>query len=64
MTGKVCGIFFQNATGATQFDYAFVFGQNTAYAGMVTVAAVSGSQTHKVKVQAGGTDYFIPLYTA
>jgi len=64
MTGKVTGIFFQNATGSTQFDYAFVFGQNTAYAGMVTVAAVGGSNTHKVKVQAGGTDYFIPLYTA
>ena len=65
MTGKVCGIFFQNPTSASQmFDYAFVFGQNDAFAGCVTVAAVGGSQTHKLKVQAGGTDYFIPMYTA
>ena len=65
MTGKVVGIFFQNPTSAgQQFDYAFAFGQNTAYAGCVTVAAVGGSQTHKLKVIAGGTDYFIPMYTA
>jgi len=65
MTGKVVGIFFQNPTSAgQQFDYAFAFGQNTAFAGCVTVAAVGGSQTHKLKVIAGGTDYFIPMYTA
>jgi hypothetical protein len=65
MTGKIVGIFFQNPTSAgTQFDYAFAFGQNSAYAGMVTVAAVGGSNTHKLKVIAGGTDFFIPMYTS
>jgi len=65
MTGDVVGIFFQNPTSPSQmFDYAFAFGQNDAFAGCVTVAAVGGSQTHKLKVQAGGTDYFIPMYTA
>jgi hypothetical protein len=65
MTGKVVGIFFQNPTSASQmFDYAFAFGQNDAFAGCVTVAAVGGSNTHKLKVIAGGTDFFIPMYTA
>ena len=65
MTGKVVGIFFQNPTSAEQqFDYAFAFGQNDAFAGCVAAAAVGGSHTHKLKVIAGGTDYFIPMYTA
>ena len=64
MTGKVVGIFFQNPTSDQQFDYAFAFGNTDAFAGCVTVAAVSGSQTHKLKVIANGTDYFIPMYTA
>lgn len=65
MTGNVVGIFFQNPTSAAQqFDYAFAFGQNDAFAGCVAVAAVGGSQTHKLKVIAGGTPYFIPMYTA
>lgn len=63
-TGRLVGIFFQNPGGTEDFDYAFAFGQDTAYAGVVTVAAVSGSQTHKLKVLAGGTAYYIPMYTA
>ncbi len=65
MNGKVVGIFFQNPTSAGQmFDYAFKFGQNTAYAGVVASGAVGGSQTHKLKVQMGTTDMFIALSTA
>jgi len=62
-TGHTVGIYFQNPSGS-QWDYAFAFGQNSQFAGCVTAAAVGGSQTHKVKVIAGGTAYFIPLHTA
>ncbi len=64
MDGKIVGIFFENPTGATQYDYAFKFGQDTKYAGMIASGAVGGSQTHKVKVQMGTTDMFIALSTA
>jgi hypothetical protein len=65
MTGDVVGIFFQNPTSAEQlFDYAFAFGQNTAYAGCVATGAVGGSQTHKLKVKMGTTDMFIPMNTS
>ena len=63
ITGNLVGIYFQNPSNA-QYDYAFAFGQNAQFAGMVTVAAVGGSNTHKLKVIAGGTDYFIPMYTS
>ena len=32
--------------------------------GVVTAAAVGGSQSHKIKIRSAGTDYFIPLNTA
>lgn len=35
-----------------------------ASAGMVVVAAVGGSQTHKIRVRSAGVEYFIPLHTA
>lgn len=63
ISGNLVGIHFMNPSGA-QFDYAFSFGQNSAFAGVVAVGAVGGSQTHKLKVLAGGTDYFIPMNTA
>ena len=65
MTGKTVGIFFQCPTSGT-FDYAFIFGQDgtdSNHSG-ITVGAVSGSQTHKIRVRAAGTDFFIPMYTA
>lgn len=64
LTGNVVGIFFQNPGSTANFDYAFAFGQNSEFAGMVEVAAVGGSNTHKLKVIAGGTDFFIPMYTS
>lgn len=63
-TGKVVGIFLQNPSSTAQFDAAFAFGQDSQMAGVITAAAVSGSQTHKLKVYAGGTMYYIPLHTA
>ena len=63
-TGNIVAIFLQNPTSTANFDYAFAFGQNAEYAGVVTVAAVGGSNTHKLKVIAGGTDFFIPMYTS
>ena len=33
-------------------------------AGFVVEAAVGGSQSHKIRVRSGGTEYFIPLHTA
>jgi hypothetical protein len=62
-TGLVVGMFMQNPSG-NQFDAAFAFGQDSQMAGVVTAAAVSGSNTHKLKVYAGGTLYYIPMYTA
>lgn len=32
--------------------------------GVVTAAAVGGSQSHKIKIRNAGTDFFIPLHTA
>ncbi len=63
-TGIVVPIFIQNPTSTAQFDAAFAFGQDSQFAGVVTVAAVGGSNTHKLKVYAGGTLYYIPMYTA
>jgi len=63
-TGIVVPIFIQNPTSTAQFDAAFAFGQDSQFAGCVTVAAVGGSNTHKLKVYAGGTLYYIPMYTA
>ena len=63
-TGKAVGMFIQNPTGAKQFDGAFAFGQDSQMAGCVTVAAVGGSNTHKLKVYVGGTLMYIPIYTA
>lgn len=63
-TGKAVGLFIQNATGAKQFDAAFAFGQDGQMAGVVDAGAVSGSQSHKLKVYCGGTLFYIPLNTA
>lgn len=63
-TGKVVAVYIQNPTSSANFDAAFAFGQNAEFAGCVTVAAVGGSQTHKLKVYAGGTMYYIPMHTA
>jgi len=63
-TGTVVGIYFQNPTSSANFDAAFAFGQNSEFAGVVTAAAVGGSNTHKLKVYAGGTLFYIPMYTA
>jgi hypothetical protein len=63
-SGDVTGIYFANPSSGT-FDYAFVFGTNTPNAnGMVLTGAASGSQTHRLKVKAGPTDFFIKLHTA
>lgn len=64
ISGKAVGIFLQNPGSTKQFDAAFAFGQDSQFAGCVVVAAVGGSQTHKLKVYAGGTLYYIPLHTA
>jgi hypothetical protein len=64
LTGHAVGIFLQNPTSTAKFNAAFAFGQDTAYAGVVTAAAVGGSNTHKLKVYAGGTMYYIPMYTS
>ena len=64
LTGHAVGIFLQNPTSTANFDAAFAFGQNSEFAGVVTAAAVGGSNTHKLKVYAGGTLYYIPMYTA
>ena len=63
-TGKVVAIYLQNPTSSANFDAAFAFGQNAEFAGVVDVAAVGGSNTHKLKVYAGGTMYYIPMYTS
>jgi len=64
ISGKAVGVFLQNPGSTKQFDAAFAFGQDSQMAGCVTVAAVGGSQTHKLKVYAGGTLFYIPLHTA
>lgn len=48
--------------GVRAIDY--LFDVKSAASGFVVAAAVGGLQSHKLKINIGGTDYYIPLNTA
>ena len=58
-TQIITAIYMALANAGAGLEYAFEFGGSE-----VVSAAVGGSQDKKIRVRAGGTDYYIPLNTA